>query len=105
MSYKNNKFKMSAPRWNEEFNLPNGSCSISDIQYYFEYILKRHGERSINLSVRIYINKTGKWITLKIKTGYCLELLTPETMKLLGSTNSKGNKTKIVNYRSSTSPL
>ena len=39
-SYKNNKFKKSAPTWNEEFELPDGSCSVSDIQDYFEYILK-----------------------------------------------------------------
>ena len=40
-SYNNNKFKMSAPTWNEEFKLPDGSYSISDIQDYFEYILKK----------------------------------------------------------------
>ena len=39
-SYKNNKFKLSVPTWNEEFKLPDGSCSISDIQDYFEYIFK-----------------------------------------------------------------
>ena len=37
-SYNNNKFKISAPRWNDEFELPDGSCSVSDIQDYFEYI-------------------------------------------------------------------
>ena len=40
-SYKNNGFKISAPTWNEEFELPDGSYSISDIQDYFEYILKK----------------------------------------------------------------
>ena len=40
-SYINNKFKISAPTWNEEFELPDGSYSISDIQDYFEYILKK----------------------------------------------------------------
>ena len=40
-SYKNNKFKISAPTWNEEFELPDGSYSISYIQDYFEYILKK----------------------------------------------------------------
>ena len=44
-SYKNNKFKISTPTWNEEFELPDGSCSVSDIQNYFEYILKRYGEK------------------------------------------------------------
>ena len=46
-SYNNNRFKISAPTWNEEFGLPNGSYSISDIQDYFEYILKKHGEKII----------------------------------------------------------
>ena len=41
--YKNNKFKESAPAWNEEFELPNGSYSVSDIQDCFEYIIKKHG--------------------------------------------------------------
>ena len=40
-SYKNKKFKMSAPTWNEEFELPDGSYSISNIQDYFEYIFKK----------------------------------------------------------------
>ena len=35
-SYKNNKFKISAPTWNEEFELPDGSYSVSDIQDYFK---------------------------------------------------------------------
>ena len=44
ISYNNNKFKISTPTWNDEFELPDGSYSISDIQDYFEYILKKHGE-------------------------------------------------------------
>ena len=44
-SYKNNKFKISAPMWNEEFELPDGSYSVSDIQDYFEYILKNMEKR------------------------------------------------------------
>ena len=43
-SCNNNKFKISAPIWNDEFKLPDGSYSISDIQNYFRYILKKHGE-------------------------------------------------------------
>ena len=42
-SYKNNKFKISAPTWNEKFELPDRSYSVSDIQDYFEYISKKHG--------------------------------------------------------------
>ena len=43
-SCNNNKFKISAPTWSDEFELPDGSYSISDIQDYFEYISKKHGE-------------------------------------------------------------
>ena len=84
--YKNNKFKILAPTCNEEFELPDGSYSISDIQDYFEYIFKKYGEKTVNPSIRIYANKIENRITFKIKTGYYLELLTTETMKLLGST-------------------
>ena len=80
-SYNNNKFKISAPTWIDEFELPDGSYSISDIQDYFEYILKKHNESIDNPPIRIYVNKTENRITLNIKTGYYLELLTPETMK------------------------
>ena len=88
-TYKNNKFKISAPTWNEEFELPDGSYSVSDIKDYFEYILKKHEAVPDNPSIRIYINKIENRITFKIKTGYYLELLMPETMKILGSTKSK----------------
>ena len=91
-SYKNNKFKISAPTWNKELELPDGSYSISNIQDYFEYILIKHGEKTINPSIRMYINKTENRITFKIKSAYYLELLTPETMKLLGNTKSKITK-------------
>ena len=88
-SYNNNKFKISAPTWNDKFELPDGSYSVSDIQDYFEYILKKHGEDIDEPSVQIYINKIENRIILKIKNGYSLELLTPETIKLLGSTTYK----------------
>ena len=90
----NNKFKISAPTWNEEFELPDGSYSISDIQDYFEYILKKHSESVDNPSITIYVNKIENRITCKINNGYYLELLTTETMKLLGSTESKITKDK-----------
>ena len=93
-SYNNNKFKISAPTWSEEFELPDGSYSISDIQDYFEYILKKHSESVVNPSIRIYVNRIENRITFKIKNGYYLELLTPETMKLLRSTESKTTKNK-----------
>ena len=93
-SYNNNNFKKSAPTWSEELNLPDGSYSIPDIQDYFKYNLKKHGENVDNPSIIIYINKIENRITFKIKSGYFLELLTPETMKLLGSTESKITKDK-----------
>ena len=82
-SYKNNKFKTSAPTWNEEFELPDGSYYVSDIQGCFEYILKKYETVTENPSIMIYVNKIENKITFKIKTGYYLELLKPETMKLL----------------------
>ena len=59
-----------------------------------EHILKKHGENIDNPSVKIYVNKIENRITFKIKNGYSLELLTPETMKLLGSTENKITKDK-----------
>ena len=63
-SYNNNKFKTSAPTWNNKFELPDGSYSALDIQDYFKYILKRHGENIDNPSVKIYVNKIENRITL-----------------------------------------
>ena len=93
-SYNNNKFKISAPTWNEGFELSHGSYSISDIQDYFECILKKHSESVDNPPIRIYVNKIENRITFKIKNGYYLELLTPETIKLLGSAENKITKDK-----------
>ena len=47
--YNNNKFKIFAPTWTYEFNLPDGSYSVSDIQDYFEYIIKKHETIADNL--------------------------------------------------------
>ena len=88
-SCNNNKFKISTPTWDDKFELTDGSYSVSDIQDYFEYILKKHGEDIDEPSVQIYVNKIENRVTFKIKNGYSLELLTPETMKLLGSTKNK----------------
>ena len=96
-SYKNNKYKISAPTWNKEFELPDGSYLISDIQEYFEYILKKHSEiidKNNYPLIKIYINRVENRVLFKIKNGYYPELLTPETMKLLGSTKSKIVKDK-----------
>ena len=93
-SYNNNKFKIYALTWNDKFELPDGSYSIPNIQDYFQYILKKHGESVDNSSIQIYVNKTENRIIFKIKSGCSLELLTSETMKLLGSTKNKITKDK-----------
>ena len=92
--YNNNKFKVSAPTWNETFDLPDGSYSIAYIQDYFEFIIKKHETLSENPSIQIYPNKMKNRTIFKIKNCYKLELLPPETMKLLGSTKKVIGKDK-----------
>ena len=91
--YNNNKFKISAPPWNDTFDLPDDSYFIADIQD-FEFIIKKHKTLTENPPVEIYPNKIKNRIVFKLKTGYKLELLTPETMKLLGSTKKDVDKDK-----------
>ena len=86
----NNKFKTSTPTWNNKFELPDGSYSISDIQDYFEHILKLVSEKIDNPSKRM--NKIENRIKFKITTGYYFELLTPGSMKLLQSTKNEISK-------------
>ena len=94
-AYNNNKSKISAPACNDEFDLPDGSYSISDIQDYFGCtIKKKHETIANNTPVKIYVNKIKNRIVFKIKTGYELELLYPETMKLLGSRNKDVDQDK-----------
>ena len=93
-SYNNNRFKISASTWSEEFKLSDRSYSIFDIQQYFEYVLEKHSENVDNLSIRIFVNRIENRITFKVKSGYYLQLLTFETMKLLGSTEMKITKDK-----------
>ena len=61
-SYNNNKFRISAPTWNDKFELPDGSYAVSDIQDYFQYILKKYGENINNPSIRIYVNRKQNYI-------------------------------------------
>ena len=56
--------------------------------------MKKHGEKTVNPSTRIYASKIENRITFRIKTEYYLDFLTPETMKLLGSTKRKTTKDK-----------
>ena len=92
--YNNNKFKISVPTWNDTFNLPDGSYFIADVQDYLGFIIKKHGTLTENPPVKIYVNRSKNRIVFQIKTGYKLELLTRETMKLLGSTKEDADKDK-----------
>ena len=84
--YKNNNFKISAPTWNDTFDLPDGLYNIPPMQDYIEYIIKKHETIGENAPILIYANTINNGIVFKIKSGYKLELLLKETMKLLGST-------------------
>ena len=85
-TYNNNKFKISAPTWNETFDLLDGSYNISEIQDHIEYIIKKHETIGENAPILIYANTINNRIVFKIKNGHKLQLLSKETMKLLGST-------------------
>ena len=75
-SYKNNKFKISPPTWSDEFELPDGPYSISDIQDCFEYTFKKHSESVDNPSIKIYVKKKNEnTVRFKIKNGHYLELV------------------------------
>ena len=74
--------------------MPDGSYSAADIQDYFEFIIKKHETVTENPPVQNYPNKTKTMIVFKVKTGYKLELLSPETMKLLGSTKKDVDQDK-----------
>ena len=76
-SYNNKKFKISAQTLSDEFKMPDGSYLISPISSLL------HDENFDDPSIKIYVNKIENRVTFKIKKGYYLELLTPETMKLL----------------------
>ena len=87
--YNNNKFKISTPTWNDTFDLPDGLYNIPAIQNYIEYVIKKHEPIAADTApILIYANKISNTIVFKIKTGYKLELLSKETMKLLGSTSN-----------------
>ena len=92
--YNNNKFKISAPTWNDTFELPDGSYSIVDIQDNFQFIIKKLETLTKNLLIQIYPSNIKNRIVFKIKTGCKLELLTPETLKLLGSGKKDVDKDK-----------
>ena len=92
--YKNHKFKISAPTWNETFDLPDGSYNIPAIQSYSEYVIKKHETIADTAPILIYANNVINRIVFKIKAGCKLELLSKETIKLLGSTSNIIDKDK-----------
>ena len=86
--YKNNKLKIIAPTWNNEFELPDGSYYFSDIQDYIEYIIKKHETLTTIPPIHVYINRINNRLVFKIEDRQKLELQTPKTMKLFGSTKN-----------------
>ena len=92
---KNNESEISVQTCNNKFRLPDESYAVWDIQDDFDYVIKKKREAlNDNQLIIIYINKIENWITSKIKSGYYLELLIPEMMNLLGSTEKKIIKDK-----------
>ena len=67
--YNNNKFKISAPIWNETFDLPDGSYNILEIQDYIEYIIKKHETIGGNAPILISANTINNRMVFKIKSG------------------------------------
>ena len=88
--HKNNKLKIIAATWNEEFKLPNGSYYVSDLQDYIEHCIKKHKTLTAISPINVHINR----FVFKIEDGYKLELQTSETKKLFGSTKKIIHKTK-----------
>ena len=86
--YNNNKFRLSGPTWSEDVTIPDGSYEISQIQNYFlDEVIKKHEsyvKSNEQSTILIYANRILKRVNFRIKTGYKLELLTNETMRLLG---------------------
>ena len=70
----NNKFKISIPTWNDTFDLPDGSYSVSDVQDYFGFIIKKHETLTENPPIQIYRNRIKNRIIFKTKTDCKLEL-------------------------------
>ena len=83
-----------AQTWNDEFELPDGSYSVSDIQDYIENIISKRETLTKILLTHIYINKINNRLVFKIKHGYKLELQSPETMKSFDTTKKFNRQNK-----------
>ena len=81
--YKSNQLKIIAPTWNYGFDLPNGFYSVSDIQEYIKYIIKKYGALTTSPPIHVYMNRINNRLVFKIKDGYRPELQTPETWNYL----------------------
>ena len=86
--------KIIAPLWNYDFELPDGSYSLSDIQDCIQYIIKKLEKLTKIYPIHVYIDRINNRLVFKIKDGYKLELETLETTKLFGSTKKLTDKTK-----------
>ena len=93
--YKNNKLKIIAPTWNDEFELPDSSYSVSNIQDYIEFVIKKHKTLTTIPPIHVYFNRINNRLVFKVKDGYKVEFQTPETMKLFGSTKKLIDKMKM----------
>ena len=92
--YKNNKLKKIAPTWNNEFDIPDGSNSMLDIQDYIKYIIRKHETLTEISFIHFYINIINNRLVFEVKDGYKLELQMPQTIKLFGITKKLIDKTK-----------
>ena len=88
------KFKKSGITGGHEFELPDIDHSVSDVQDFFKYIIKKHETFTDKSPVKIYVNKVHNRITFKIKTGKFLKFLTNKTIKLLESAERRITKNK-----------
>ena len=77
---------LSQKLFTNEFELPDGSYSVSHIQDYIEYIIKKQETSTTIPPIHVYINRIDRRLVFNTKDGYKLELQTPETIKLFGST-------------------
>ena len=79
--YKSNKLKIMTPAWNDEFEFPDGSYSVLDIEDYIEYIIKKHEALTTIPPIHFYSNRINNRLVFKIKDGYKLELQTLKSLK------------------------
>ena len=72
--YKKNKLKLIAPTKNDEFGSLDGLYSVSNVQYYIEFVFKKHEKLTGIPSIHVYINRINNRLVLKIKDDYKLQL-------------------------------